>query len=228
MKKFVPVIVLLAFIQLGCDPVSKCPEAEDWGNFELLETSKQLLTGVDTNSGAVFLDSTGKEIHYNIYRNERLVLRNYNCDENENGIIDSGEPLVYEAYFEANNIGYYSSDYQEIHLSLIVQYPANVDPITMENFEDGLSDFMSIGIANQPTFTWTVDKRKGGAPVPEYLVHFAEEITLNGKLFTNVYWDDKYLSNGVSRYIIYFNKAFGIVGIRNTFNGYLLSFDHFE
>lgn len=229
-KYLVLIVALNLSIQNGCDTISICPD-EDWGNYELLKTSKELLANIDTSTKAVFLDSTGKEIRYTLYRDERFYVSHYNCDQNNNGIIDFEEPLAFTSHLEANNISYYSSEFYEIHLSLYVNYPANVDPLTKENFENGIYDLLTINIdaySHQPTFTWAVDKRKGANPPPDYQVHYEEEITLNDRLFTNVYWDDKYLSNGISKYVIYFNGEFGIIGIRNTVNGYLLSFDHYE
>jgi hypothetical protein len=216
---------------MGCTNEINCPDYEDWGEFSLKENSKLLLENLESGKTAVFIDSVGNTFEYTISRIELFYEEWNNCDQDDNGLIESGEPLVFNSRLQSISISYRCPEFYTIHLSLSVgQYP-NFDPLTKENFESNIFDRLLIGIDayyNQISMNWIVDKRTGSDPPPYYNVNHSEELLLGSKSFVNVYWDDKHLINGINKYIIYFNGDYGIIGIRNSENGHLLHFDHFK
>lgn len=231
MQEKVLLLLSFTFILNECTYESTCPVVEGWGTFELIETSKDLFGNLNDNDKAVFLDSTGVEIHYTLSRIDRYYERNFNCDHDGNGIINSGDPLVFNTQLQSYSIQYYSSDFYNMHLNLSVGVPSDFDPLTKDNFENNIFDRLTLGIDAyyyQPAMIWIVDKRNGPEPSSQYKVHYSEELTLGTKSFSHVYWDDKLLSNGYSKYIIYFNQEFGVIGVKQAENGSLIYFDHFE
>src|SRR5688572_15235055 len=94
-KQIIPFILSLILLLSGCTNESICPDFENWGEFELKETSKQLLENLQNNDKVVFLDPAGTAIHFTLSRIDRFYERNFNCDRDGNGIINSGDPLVF-------------------------------------------------------------------------------------------------------------------------------------
>ena len=215
----------------GCTNVSICPDFEDWGEFELKETSKQLFGNLHNNAKVVFLDSSGTEVHFTLSRIDRFYDRKFNCDHDGNGFINSGDPLVFIAHLQSCSIQYYGSDFYDMHLNMSVGVPSNINPLTKGNFDNHIFDRLTLGIDAyyyQPAMNWIIDKRNGDEPTSQFKVHYSEELNLGNKIFSNVYWDDQQLNNGYSRYIIYFNQEYGVVGVKKAENGSLIYFDHFE
>ncbi|MGB4847101.1 MAG: hypothetical protein WBP41_04235 [Saprospiraceae bacterium] len=224
-------IILLALSTLACSKGKDCPPFEDFGEFNLLPSSFELFNTLQNNKTAVFKDTLDNEFRFTITRSEHYYDWHQKCDIDDNQIINSQDPIVFQASLQTINVLYTLDTMFSIDLDLFAWIPNAFYTTTKQDFIQNLADGLSIHMRDpsiNATLSGFVNIRSISDTIPSYLVRKFDNIQIGIRQFQDVYWDDQFKIKGISDYITYFNKEFGLVGITNSANGTYWYLDRLE
>ncbi|MGB4850085.1 MAG: hypothetical protein WBP41_19320 [Saprospiraceae bacterium] len=224
-------IIFLLIATLSCSKEKDCPSFEDFGEFNLLPSSFELFQTLQNNKTAVFKDTLGTEFKFTITRSEDYYNWHQKCDIDDNQIINSKDPIVYQASLQTITVLYTLDTVFSIDIDLYVWMPNAYYTASKEELISTFADALSIHMRD-PTLNATlsgfVNLRSMSDTIPSYLVRQIASIKIGNQQFKDVYWDDQFKIEGISDYITYFNKEFGLVGITNSANGRYWYLDRIE
>lgn len=224
-------IILLIIIILSCSKDKNCRSLEDFGEFNLLPSSAELIQKLQNSKAAVFKDSLGNEFKLNITRHEDYYIWDQQCDIDENLILDNQDPIVFQASLQKITIQYILDTTFSIDIKLYVWMPVNYLTNSKEELINTFADALII-YARDPTLSISlngfINIRSTTYAMSSDLVRKYDNLIIGNRQFHDVYWDDPNQIMGISSYITYFNKEFGLVGITNSAKGIYWYLDRIE
>lgn len=218
MKKNIYILSILVFIGIFL-VFSNCKKE----NIQNPTKSSSILTeGFYINSNAIknTIPNSYKNNKYVVFlnqKNEKSVFKIFNKEEKINA--------------KLNNITYF---YDEANFELQSEVDENfiISLQTGAAFEDDTKYSMSLNLLFSPKI---IDNRTnlvitmnqdGSIKDQEKLSGYKASVTLNGKIFKDLFISPKWNNQTISSYV-YYNKEFGVVAFQEA-NKDLFIFDHFE